>query len=322
MPFLEVKDLIIGLKKRNIPLIDKVSFTLEKGEILGILGESGCGKSLTGFSLLRLFPSGVSYYSGKVLIDNIDLYSLSEKELSKIRGKKVAIILQDPLSSLNPVLTIGEQIAEVLKHHFNLNSKNRRKRIYELLKEVGISEPEIRAKSYPHQLSGGLRQRAMIAMALAGEPELLVADEPTTALDLTLQIQILELLKDLNQKKSLTIVFISHDLGVVRWISDKIAVFYAGEIVEIASTEEVFNNPLHPYTQALIESYPREGKIRKILKGSPVNLLQKPSGCRYFERCENPCKEGKNIHPDLINAGKNHWVRCFKYGNVSVFGRN
>ena len=194
MPFLEVKDLILGLKEKNLSLVDKVSFSLEKKEILGILGESGCGKSLTGFALLKLFPPGITYYSGEVIIDNISLYKLSEKETLKLRGKKIAIILQDPLSSLNPVLTIGEQIEEVLKYHFNLRKHERKERVYQLLKEVGIPEPKIRAKNYPHQLSGGLRQRAMIAMALAGEPELLVADEPTTALDVTLQIQILELL--------------------------------------------------------------------------------------------------------------------------------
>ncbi len=315
MPFLEVKDLVIGLKNRKLALIDKVSFSLKRGEVLGILGESGCGKSLTGFSLLRLFPPGITHYSGEVILDGIDIYSLPEKELYKIRGKKIAIILQDPLSSLNPVLTIGEQIEEVLKLHFKLQAKERRKRVYELLNEVGISDAKIRARSYPHQLSGGLRQRAMIAMALAGEPEVLVADEPTTALDLTLQIQILELLKHLNLKKSLSIVFISHDLGVIRWISDRIAVFYAGEVVEVAESLEIFENPLHPYTQALIESYPRKGEIKKVLKGSPVSLLKKPLGCRYFERCETPCKNGKFLHPELIHYKNEHYVRCFKYEN-------
>ncbi|MCD6490294.1 MAG: ABC transporter ATP-binding protein [Thermodesulfobacterium sp.] len=314
MPFLEVKDLVLGLKRKNVTLVDKVSFSLEKKEILGILGESGCGKSLTGFSLLRLFPPGIAHYSGDVIIDGGSLYKLSEEEILKLRGKKVAIILQDPLSSLNPVLTIGEQIEEVLKYHFNLNKNERKERIYRLLKEVGIPDPEIRAKNYPHQLSGGLRQRAMIAMALAGEPELLVADEPTTALDVTLQIQILELLSELNQKKGLTIVFISHDLGIIRWIASKICVFYAGEVVEMAHTEELFNNPLHPYTINLINSYPREGKIKKILKGGVVNIYEKPEGCRYFERCENPCKDGKKSHPELISVKNRHFVRCFRYG--------
>jgi peptide/nickel transport system ATP-binding protein len=314
MPFLEVKDLVLGLKNKYLPLVDKVSFSLEKKEILGILGESGCGKSLTGFALLRLFPPGITRYSGEVIIDGISLYDLPEEEVLKLRGRKVAIILQDPLSSLNPVLTIGEQIEEVLKYHFNLSKEERRERAIKLLKEVGMPDPEIRIKSYPHQLSGGLRQRAMIAMALAGEPELLVADEPTTALDVTLQTQILELLYELNQKKNLSIVFISHDLGIIRWIANRVCVFYAGEIVETAPTEELFNNPLHPYTQTLIESYPKEGKIKKVLKGGVVNLAEKPKGCRYFERCEISCEEGKENHPELISVKKEHWVRCFKYG--------
>lgn len=314
MSFLEVKDLVLGLEGKNLPLIDKVSFSLEKKEILGILGESGCGKSLTGFALLGLFPPGIKRYSGDVIIDGLSLYNLPEKEILKLRGKKIAIILQDPLSSLNPVLTIGEQIEEVLKYHFKLDKTERKERVLKLLKEVGVPDPEVRIKSYPHQLSGGLRQRAMIAMALAGEPELLVADEPTTALDVTLQTQILELLYELNQKKDLTIVFISHDLGVIRWIASRVCIFYAGEIVEMAPTEELFNNPVHPYTQTLIESYPREGKIKKVLKGGVVNLLEKPKGCRYFERCENPCKEGKENHPELFSIKKEHLVRCFKYG--------
>ena len=313
MPFLEVKDLVLGLKTKKIPLVDKVSFSLEKGEILGILGESGCGKSLTGFALLRLFPPGIIHYSGEVYLGSIALYTLTEEELRKIRGKKIAIILQDPLSSLNPVLTIGDQIEEVLKVHFSFGKKERKERVYRLMEEVGIPDPELRARSYPHQLSGGLRQRAMIAMALAGEPEVLVADEPTTALDLTLQIQILELLKELNEKKKLTIVFISHDLGVIRWIADKVAVFYAGEIVEMAPTKKLFTNPLHPYTQALISSYPKEGRIKKILKGQPVNLINKPAGCRYFERCDNACKEGQKLHPEMIKVSEDHWVRCFRY---------
>ena len=314
MPFLEVKDLVLGLKEKRLSLVDKVSFSLEKKEILGILGESGCGKSLTGFALLRLFPPGITRYSGDVIIDGISLYELSEEEVLKLRGRKVAIILQDPLSSLNPVLTIGEQIEEVLKYHFNLSKNERRERVIQLLKEVGVPDPEIRIKNYPHQLSGGLRQRAMIAMALAGEPELLVADEPTTALDVTLQTQILELLYELNQKKDLTIVFITHDLGIIRCIANRVCVFYAGEIVETAPTEELFNNPLHPYTQTLIESYPKEGKIKKVLKGGVVNLAEKPKGCRYFERCEISCEEGKENHPELILVKKEHWVRCFKYG--------
>ncbi|RLG12913.1 ABC transporter ATP-binding protein [Candidatus Pacearchaeota archaeon] len=315
MPILIVKDLVIGLSTKRISLVDKVSFSLEKGEILGILGESGCGKSLTGLALLKIFPPGITYYSGEVIINGTNIYTLSEKEVNKIRGKKISIIFQDPLSSLNPVLTIGEQISEVLKYHFNLNKKEIKKKTYSLLEEVGIPDPELRAKSYPHELSGGLRQRAMIAMALAGSPDILIADEPTTALDLTLQIQILDLLKRLNKEKGLSIIFITHDLGILRWFAHRIAVFYAGEIIEIAPTEELFNKPIHPYTKLLFASYPREDRIVSYLKGTPINLLEKPEGCRFWNRCNIACKEGEKLHPELIPFTSSHYIRCFKYGN-------
>jgi peptide/nickel transport system ATP-binding protein len=311
MPILEVRNLTLGLKERRIALVEDISFFVEKGEVLGILGESGCGKSLTGFAILKLFPSGIIPYDGDVFYKGISLYSLSERELLKIRGKKISIILQDPLSSLNPVLTIGEQIAEVIKYHTDLSKKEIKNQVLELLKEVGIPDPELRARNYPHELSGGLRQRAMIAMALAGKPEVLIADEPTTALDLTLQAQIIKLLLNLKIERKLSIIFITHDLGIVKWISDKIAVFYAGEIVELASAEELFLNPLHPYTISLFESYPREKTQLKSVEARPLNLLQKREGCRYYDRCEKKCKEGKKEKPFLIEKKPGHWVRCF-----------
>ncbi|QER42211.1 ABC transporter ATP-binding protein [Thermodesulfobacterium sp. TA1] len=314
-PILAIKDLTLGLTYKKVPLVENVSFTVERGEVLGVLGESGCGKTLTGFALLRLFPPGVCYYSGEVWLDDLSLYSLDEKELIKIRGKKIAIILQDPLSSLNPVLTIREQLEEVFKvHQPEFSKKERQDKMISLLKEVGIPDPEIKLRSYPHQLSGGLRQRVMIAIALAGEPEVLVADEPTTALDPTLQVQVLNLLKKLNKTRKLTIVFISHDLGVVRWIADRVAVFYAGEIVEISLVDRLFLNPLHPYTQALIDSYPKEGEFKVRLKGGVIELTQKPEGCYYRLRCDAPCKEGKIYHPPLIEVTSQHMVRCFRYG--------
>ncbi|WP_022856133.1 ABC transporter ATP-binding protein [Thermodesulfobacterium thermophilum] len=313
-PFLVVKDLTLGLTYKRVPLVEKVSFEVKKGEVLGVLGESGCGKTLTGFSLLRLFPPGISYYSGEVWIDEIPLYSLKEKELYQIRGKKVAIILQDPLSSLNPVLSVKEQLEEVFKaHRPELTKKERFEKMVDLLREVGISDPEIRLKSYPHQLSGGLRQRIMIAIALAGDPEILVADEPTTAIDPTLQIQVLNLLKRLNRERGLTIVFISHDLGVIRWIAHRVAVFYAGEIVELAPVERLFFTPLHPYTQALINSYPKEGKFKVDLKVGVVELSKKPEGCYYQLRCDHPCDKAKSYHPQLLEVASQHWVRCFRY---------
>ncbi|MCS7278942.1 MAG: ABC transporter ATP-binding protein [Thermodesulfobacteriaceae bacterium] len=310
MNFLEVKDLTLGLKGAYLPLVEKVSFSLKKGQTLGIVGESGCGKSLTGLSLLRLFPPGIIPYQGNIFLDGLSLFEIPERELYKIRGKRIAIILQDPLTALNPVLTIEEQVEEVLKVHFNFSKKERRERIYQLLSEVGIAEPKIRARSYPHELSGGLRQRAMIAMALAGNPEILIADEPTTALDPTLQIQILELLKILKEERQLTLIFITHDLALVRYLADQIAVFYAGEIVEIAPTEVLFQNPLHPYTQTLISIFE---KVEVPLKTLPVNLLNKPKGCRYGERCFLDCKEGHKEHPELLQINSFHRVRCWKY---------
>lgn len=310
MNFLEVINLTLGLKTCYFPLIENISFSVKKGETLGIVGESGCGKSLTGLSLLRLFPPGVTYYQGEVYLDGLSLFEIPESELPKIRGKKISIILQDPLTALNPVLTIEEQIEEVLKIHSNLSKKERRERVYQLLNEVGILEPELRAKSYPHELSGGLRQRAMIAMALAGNPEILVADEPTTALDPTLQIQILELLETLKEKRKLTLLFITHDLNLVKYFSDQIAVFYAGEIVELASTKDLFQNPLHPYTQTLISIFE---KIESPIKTLFLNLLEKPKGCKYWKRCEIACKEGKDKHPELLEIKPLHKVRCWKY---------
>lgn len=314
MPFLEVKNLTLGLKNVFKPLVEDVTFSVEKGEILGILGESGCGKSLTGLALIKLFPPGIIHYCGDVILNGTSIYALNEKELIKIRGKKISIILQDPLSSLNPVLKVREQIEEVLKVHLPyLSKKERLEKMLKLLEEVGIKDAELRLNCYPHQLSGGLRQRIMIAIALAGDPEILIADEPTTALDPTLQVQILTLLKNLNLKRKLTIIFISHDLGIIKWLSTKVAVFYGGEIVEIGATNEIFDTPLHPYTQALINSYPEEEKIFTKLKGQPINLLNKPKGCRFFTRCSDPCKEGKDLHPELKNLTPTRKVRCFKY---------
>ncbi len=310
MGFLEVKDLTLGLKNTYLPLVEGVSFSLKKGQTLGIVGESGCGKSLTGLSLLRLFPPGITHYRGNVFIDGISLFEIPERELFKIRGKKIAIILQDPLTALNPVFTIEEQIEEVLKVHFSLSKKERKERVYQLLSEVGISEPKLRAKCYPHELSGGLRQRAMIAMALAGNPEVLIADEPTTALDPTLQVQIIELLKTLKEERGLILLFITHDLTLVKHLADRIAVFYAGEIVEIAPAEVLFENPLHPYTQTLVSVFKNDEFLTKAM---PVSMLEKPKGCWYWERCLTPCKEGKEKHPELINFDSFHQVRCWNY---------
>ncbi len=261
MEILRVEGLTVRNRKDNTILLKDVSFSLIQGEILGILGESGSGKSLTSLAILGLLPPGLEVESGAIYYKGKNLFSLSPKEWEDIRGKEISIILQDPLSSLNPVLTVGEQIIEVLEAHLGMDKRSAWDRAIELLSEVGIPEPELRMKSYPHQLSGGMRQRAMIAIALACDPTVLIADEPTTALDPTLQLQVLELLKELNQKRGLSIIFITHDLGVMRYIADRIVVYYKGEVIEVGETEKVFSKPTHPYTVSLLLSYP----------GSPLN---------------------------------------------------
>lgn len=261
MEILRVEGLTVRNRKDSSILLKDVSFSLNQGEILGILGESGSGKSLTSLAILGLLPSGLEVESGAIYYKGKNLLSLSPKEWEDIRGKETSIIPQDPLTSLNPVLTIGEQIIEVLEAHLGMDKRSAWKRAIELLSEVGIPEPELRMKSYPHQLSGGMRQRAMIAIALACDPTVLIADEPTTALDPTLQLQVLELLKELNQKRGLSIIFITHDLGVMRYIADRIVVYYKGEVIEVGETEKVFSKPTHSYTLSLLLSYP----------GSPLN---------------------------------------------------
>ncbi len=256
MEILRVEELTVRSRKDNAILLKDISFSVNQGEILGILGESGSGKSLTSLAILGLLPPGLEVERGAVYYQGRNLFNLSLKEWEDIRGKEISIILQDPLTSLNPVLTIGEQIIEVLEAHLGLERRTAWDRAIKLLSEVGIPEPELRMKSYPHQLSGGMRQRAMIAIALSCNPTVLIADEPTTALDPTLQLQVLELLKELNQKRGLSIIFITHDLGVMRYIADRIVVYYKGEVVEVGETEKVFTQPTHPYTLSLLLSYP------------------------------------------------------------------
>ena len=287
-PLLEVSGLRVEFRTERGPLVavDGVSFELEAGQTLGIVGESGCGKTVLSRSLLKLIPVA----AGRVVFDGRDLVRLDEQELNDVRGRDISIVFQDPMTSLNPVLTIGYQITESLSHHLKMGRAAARARARELLVAVGIPSPDARLKEYPHQLSGGMRQRVTIAMALCCEPRLLIADEPTTALDVTVQAQILDLLKQQQQQRGMAMILISHDLGVVAGRTDEIAVMYAGRIVERALTRALFDRPRMPYTEALLRAIPRleQPSHSRLLAigGRPPDLVEPPPGCRFAPRCE------------------------------------
>lgn len=312
---LEVNDLKtwFGDPLKPLRAVDGVSFTIKQGETFALLGESGCGKSMTALSLLRLNPQPVSQIvSGQINLAGQDLLGLSEADMQTIRGRRIAMIFQEPQSSLNPVLSVGEQIGECLKLHLGLVGQALFDRIITLLESVGISDPEQRIKEYPHQLSGGMKQRIMIAMALAGEPELLIADEPTTALDVTIQAQILDLLKEIQAKTGMAILLISHDLAVVAQVADHVAVMYAGQIVETASREQFFNQHQHPYTNKLFEALPSEKKREQrltIIKGSVPVLTQDFEGCRFAERCDHAWQRCYSTEVEWYQQNE-HGVRC------------
>ena len=299
--------------------VNDVSFDIYKGEVLGIVGESGSGKSVTSLSINRLIPNPPGeIVSGQILYKGMNLLSLSYDEMKDIRGKEIAMIFQDPMTSLNPVLKIGKQMNEVLIKHENLTKEEATLRSIEMLKSVGIPDPENRIDEYPHQFSGGMRQRVMIAMALQCNPSLLIADEPTTALDVTIQAQILDLMMDLKDKRSdAAILLITHDLAVVAETCDRVIVMYGGEIQEIAPINELFGNPLHPYTKALMESMPSfksKSKRLKALKGMVPSIINMGDGCKFcsrFKSDECPCK-GTKINQSLIKVTDDHYVRCHK----------
>ncbi|MFJ7407345.1 MULTISPECIES: ABC transporter ATP-binding protein [unclassified Lysinibacillus] len=297
--------------------VDGVSFTLHKGETLGIVGESGCGKSMTSLSLLRLVPSPPGkIINGEILLNNTDLLKISEEELRKIRGNKISMIFQEPMTSLNPVLTVGEQIAETIRLHQGLSRKEAWQQAVEMIRLVGIPAPEKRAKQEPYQLSGGMRQRIMIAMALACTPDVLIADEPTTALDVTIQAQIIDIIRNLQQQLGMSIIFITHDLGVVAEICDKIAVMYAGQVVEEGSTDSLFTKPLHPYTNGLIQSLPKlyeDQEELSTIHGTVPSPYHYPNGCRYAERCPFATELCRAQQPELITVESDKKVRCWMY---------
>ena len=294
--------------------VDGVSFTLDRGRTLALVGESGCGKSLTSLALLRLIPSPGRIEDGSTIrLGDTDVLSLRGEALRKIRGRRIGMVFQDPMTSLNPVFTAGDQIAEGVRAHFDVSRAEARRRALMLLQEVGIPDPLARLDAYPHQLSGGMRQRVMIAIALSAEPEILVADEPTTALDVTVQAQILEVLDRLRERHGMAVLLITHDLGIVAGRADRVAVMYAGQIVEEAPTERLFASPSHPYTQGLFASIPRiTGPIGRLspIGGSVPAPGAWPGGCRFRPRCPKAFEKSETM-PPLLPVGLDHRMRCW-----------
>jgi len=300
----------------TIHAVNGISFNLSEGETLAVVGESGCGKSVTMMSMLRLLPMPPAEIAeGKVIYRGRDLVQVSESEMEHIRGKEIAMIFQDPMTALNPVLTIGRQLSEPLRIHLNMDQDTATRRSIKLLEQVGISDAARHLSDYPHQFSGGMRQRVMIAMALACSPSLLIADEPTTALDVTIQAQIVDLVKRLRDELCMTIIWITHDLGVVAGIADRVIVMYSGFIVEEASVDDLYENPQHPYTLALLAALPRIDRRRdqqrlKSIPGAPPNLLVAPHGCPFAPRCEFAFERCKD-NPPIINVRPNHRSACW-----------
>jgi len=322
---LEVRDLktYFSVGTSVVKAVDGVSFDLNAGEITAIVGESGSGKSITSLTIMRLLPSNViDKNRGVIKFNDTNLLNISENKMREIRGNKISMIFQEPMTSLNPVYNLSFQITEVIKLHQKKNSSESRRLAIEMLDLVGIPEPQKRIDNYPHELSGGMRQRAMIAMALCCKPEILIADEPTTALDVTIQAQILELMQDLQKKLGMSILFITHDLGVVSEIADKVIVMYAGQVVETGPAIDIFSNPKMPYTAGLMNSIPKidneENKKLKTIPGNVPNPLYLPSGCRFHPRCEFSEDSCKKILPSLKEINKERSVRCSLWKNISL----
>lgn len=317
---LEIKDLTTCFKTERglMKAVDGVSFSVGQGEIMALVGESGCGKSVTAQSIMRLYDEKITVqYGGQILLNGKNIFDIPEKKMRQVRGNDISMVFQDALSALNPVLTIGSQIEESLKIHTSLEKKERQEKAIELLKMVGINSPEKRIGQYAFEFSGGMRQRAMIAIALACEPKLLIADEPTTALDVTIQAQIMDLILDLNKKLNMGVILITHDLSVVAQTCSRVVVMYLGQIVEEADVDSLFDHPLHPYTSGLIASIPQiEGERPErlfMIKGTVPLLSQIPQGCRFAPRCPYATDKCRTQAPHLIQQSESQFVRCWKY---------
>ena len=300
----------------EVKAVNGVSYEVEKGKVLGIVGESGSGKSVSAYSVLQILANPGKIVGGSIELEGEELVGIKEKGMAKIRGNKISIIFQDPMTSLNPVFTIGDQLMEAIMLHTDRNRKQAKARAIEMLKLVGVNEPQKRIKQYPHEFSGGMRQRVMIAMALACEPDILIADEPTTALDVTIQAQILDLMKDLQKKLGMAIILITHDLGVVAEMCDEVIVMYAGQICERGTAEEIFYNPKHEYTLGLMRSIPTVSDEKTKLQpigGNAVDLLNLPSGCPFAPRCDAAMKVCLEVNPKLVCEGGTHWARCWNH---------
>jgi oligopeptide transport system ATP-binding protein len=315
-PLLEVDGLDVRFwtRRGTVHAVNDVSFTISQGETLGIVGESGCGKSVTALALMGILPRAGRVTAGRATFDGCDLFSQSESDWQRFRGKEIAMIFQDPMTSLNPVLTVGTQLREAIDAHLDLTGGEAARRVVELLERVGIPQAKARTKNYPHQFSGGMRQRVMIAIALACEPKLLIADEPTTALDVTIQAQILDLLRDIIAERETALMLITHDLGVVAGMCERVQVMYAGTVVETGTAQRIFSTPRHPYTLGLLQSVPRldTGRAQALqpIEGAPPNMLNAPTSCPFAPRCRFGRAACREQLPELVSVERDHQAAC------------
>ncbi|HYM38546.1 MAG TPA: ABC transporter ATP-binding protein [Thermoplasmata archaeon] len=320
-PLLELRDVSLDFSTETgtAKVLDRVSFTIGEGEVFGLVGETGCGKTVTALAILRLLPNNAVIRTGSVKLNGEELLSKTEEEMQRLRGTKISMVFQDPVTSLNPVFPVGEQIVQVVRAHEDIEKEGAEQRALDLFRRVGLPDPENVLRSYPHELSGGMQQRVMISMALACRPRLLIADEPTTAVDVTIQAQILDLLLELQRELKLSVLLITHNLGIVAETCQRVGVMYAGTLAEVAATKELFREPLHPYTQRLLRSLPRpdaRGQPLATIPGSVPSLIDPPAGCRYHPRCEFAMKTCSVRRPALLEHRPEHPASCLLYEGV------